>query len=514
MRSLLAGTMACCLTVACADSPSSDNSSLCAGQQFPNQSKIQLNSAWSKAPGISTQSLPKAYLKGGTEIVAVIYDACSDPGRITSSIANLGEGVTKSGVRSYKWAAPTDLTREELAEWVNSDACVQMITDSVYEEATQDMNIQALPADPLVGQQLHLNALGASEAYETFYHAQTGINQDVIIAIVDSGVELNHEDLRDSLWVNQGEIPNNGIDDDKNGYVDDVYGYNFASNRPSPTFEKTSANSGWQYAHGTKVAGLAAATAGNGRGVTGIMGTAKIMALNNMGRDTSMAQADTANSIRYAVDNGAEVINLSLGSTTTAGADLKSALQYATNKGVVVLAAAGNGGTTMGTNFSAAGQAHAIPGLISVGNIKAADFTKSPTSNFSSTYVELSAPGTYTTDTLLYTTGATSSTNYSYFSGTSAAVPVASGAAGLAIGLIKSRGYGYTAGDIEALLLASAKKVDGLKRYFKDGNALDLASLARTVDSRYPYKGSGMVGGKVPVNGSGSTAGAGDCAAL
>lgn len=467
--------------IACG-SGSGTGGNTCAAPLAATATKVQFQSAWRLG------SEEPALIPEGTALVAVIRDECGR-GPITSSIDGLYPGRTRSGKRSYVWRTPSPLSLDELNAMANDDACVTMITESYVDEATQDATIASLPDDPRVEEQVHLDAIEASQAYDTFFNSTTGIQGDVVIAVVDSGLALDHEDLRAHLWINGDESPGNRIDDDGNGYIDDVNGYNFASDLPSPAYEKTSANGAWQYGHGTKVAGLAAAVADNGKGISGVMGRAKIMALNNMGKDTIMAQADTTNAIRYAVDNGAHVINLSLGSTTPAGTDYKNALTYAAANGVVVLAAAGNDGTTIGTTFSAAGQAPSIPGLISIGNFKASDFTMSSTSNHSTTYVELGAPGTDTQSTGLLTTSAADNSSYSTFSGTSAAVPVASGAAALAIGLVRSRGYEISAGEIENLLLTSATKEETLKKYFKDGNALNIASLAKLIDARYPYQG-------------------------
>ncbi len=299
-------------------------------------------------------------------------------------------------------------------------------------------------------------------------------------------MRIDHEDLKANVWVNTGEIPRNGIDDDQNGYIDDVNGYNLASDIASPMPQISSANSSWQWAHGTRVAGLAAATAFNHIGGAGVAANAKIMALNVMGRGNSMDQSNTANAVRYAIDNGADVINLSLGGNEGLSVDLANQLRRATANGVVVFAAAGNESSPIGANYSAAGLAPSVAGLISVGNIQGDTNLISTTSNYSNYYVKLAAPGTNSMSDLLYTTSPESSSSYGYFSGTSAATPVAAGAAALAIGLVKSRGYTVSAAAIEKLMLASAKKISALKGYFQNGNVLDLANLARAVNRQYP----------------------------
>ncbi len=430
-------------------------------------------------------------LKTGTRLSVVLRDSCPSPGAIAGTIPNRLEGRTRSGIRSYSWTLPKEMSREELSSLAKADACVHMVSFENTASLNQEgiATTQAIPNDPSANLQTHLNAIGASEAYDIFYNGSTGIKSRVVIAVIDSGITLNHEDIRDNLWVNAREVPGNKKDDDGNGYVDDVNGYNFASNIADPSPQVTSSNSAWQWAHGTRVAGLAAAVGGNGRGVTGVMPNARIMALNNMGRGATMSQTDTTNAIRYAVDNGANVINLSLGGPNPTNAAYLEAMKYAVANGVVVLAAAGNEASQISSNYSAAGRASGVQGLISIGNFQGANFNKATKSNYSPTFVELGAPGTFTSTTLLYSVSPTSNSAYGYFSGTSAATPVAAGAAALAIGMIKSRGYPVSAPDIEAMMLESAKKAPTLKNYFKDGNALDLAALAKLVDARYPARG-------------------------
>ncbi len=457
---------------------------------------------------VAAESGQTPRLAAGTKVVAVLRDACTEPGAIASSIPDRYEGVTRSGVRSYEWEIPYAVTFAELEEMAENDPCVQMISESgEIELPKSDAGISLpafLPDDPKVPDQKHLQPLGTSEAFDIFFDPKNGIKVPTVIAIVDSGVRLDHEDLHERLWINEDEIPGNGIDDDQNGYVDDYYGYNFASRIPDPSPQKSSANGSWQWAHGTRVAGLAAATSGNRIGITGIAPNAKIMALNAMGTSAGFSQASLANAIRYAVDNGAKVINLSLGGNSGQTADFKQAIEYAIQNGAVVLAAAGNEGSSIGSSYSAAGLAPLFQGLISVGNYQAANFQKSSGSNYSTTYVKLSAPGTYDSSTLLLTTSSESASAYSMFSGTSASVPVAAGAAALAIGLLESRGYHAPPAVVESLLLESALKIDGLKSYFKDGNALHLESLGQLINKRYPAIGLPPItgGNGKPVTGS------------
>lgn len=153
-----------------------------------------------------------------------------------------------------------------------------------------------------------------------------------VVAVIDTGVDYTHKDLADNIWVNEGEIPGNGIDDDGNGYVDDVHGVDFVDGDSDPMDE---------HGHGTHVAGIIAMTPGNGGGV-GVAYGAKIMCVRAGQANGSFASTDIAKAIKYAADNGADVINMSFGGTGRSYL-VESALQDAFPSCVLV-AAAGNDG--------------------------------------------------------------------------------------------------------------------------------------------------------------------------
>lgn len=166
----------------------------------------------------------------------------------------------------------------------------------------------------------------APEAWEKGY---TG--KGVVVAVVDTGVDRNHQDLKDNIWTNSQEIAENGKDDDANGYVDDINGWNFNDNN-----NNTLDVSG----HGTHISGTIAAQK-NDLGVTGIAYDAKIMPVKVLDDSGSGSYSAIADGIHYAVDNGAKVINLSLGGSYP-NSDLESALKYASSFGAIVVMAAGN----------------------------------------------------------------------------------------------------------------------------------------------------------------------------
>jgi subtilisin family serine protease len=189
-------------------------------------------------------------------------------------------------------------------------------------------------APPLGGTQWGLDMINAPAVWNQGY---TG--QGIVVAVLDTGVNYNHSDLRGNIWRNPGEIAGNGIDDDGNGFVDDVRGWKFVDGSTNNPMDRDG--------HGTHVAGIIAGM-NNGVGVTGVAYDAKIMPVRVIdGRDDNSPRRfdrNVANGIRYAVDNGAHVLNLSLGNylgdpdmTRT-----RTALAYARDAGVVVVMASGN----------------------------------------------------------------------------------------------------------------------------------------------------------------------------
>ncbi|MGH8001961.1 MAG: S8 family serine peptidase [Brasilonema sp.] len=171
------------------------------------------------------------------------------------------------------------------------------------------------------------------KAPEVWAKGYTG--QDVVVAVLDTGVDYNHEDLKDNIWTNSKEIADNGVDDDGDGYIDDVHGWNFADNNNN-TLDNSDSG------HGTHVSGTIAGVK-NDIGVTGIAYDSKIMPVKVMDESGVGSYASIANGIYYAVDHGANVINLSLGGDSS-DSTLEKAVEYASTKGVIVVMAAGNDG--------------------------------------------------------------------------------------------------------------------------------------------------------------------------
>ncbi len=193
---------------------------------------------------------------------------------------------------------------------------------------------QASATDPRVAEQWALQG-DAPMGIDSAWRQTTGA--DVTVAIIDSGTDLGHPDLAPNFWTNPGEVGGNGVDDDGNGYVDDVHGYDFVDNDGTP--QDTNG-------HGTHVAGIVGARGGNGIGVSGVAWQARLMTIRVLDGQARGTTAAVAAGLRYAVDNGARIVNLSLAGPTSTP-DLEAAVHYARAHGVLIVVAVGNDGADL-----------------------------------------------------------------------------------------------------------------------------------------------------------------------
>lgn len=425
-----------------------------------------------KGTGVASAS---AMLSGDVPLIAIVNEKCmmnksAAAGQISQKLR--GEVAAQRSLslgRAYPLRLGQAVSMTALKAQVEADPClIQLSEDApVYK--------MAAATDPSYSLQTHLTAIKASEGWDSLYN---GLTTDVIIAIIDDGMQMNHPDLSGVLWTNPGEIAGNSIDDDGNGYVDDVNGYNFASSLSSPAAENGAS-------HGTHVAGLAAAQADNGIGISGVMGRhAKIMVLNVFGQSASSSGASIINAINYAAAKGAKVINMSLGGSGTASS-VNSAMVNAVAAGSFIAIAAGNNSqlVTSGNFYYPMGYAKDISGAMSVGSVDATSLALSSFSNYSTTYVEIGAPGSNAATGGVYSTYPTNT--YTYLQGTSMASPVLAGAAALVIGWIESQGRTATPAEIETLLKSSATQSTSLSNYFMGGFLLNLESLASSAECAY-----------------------------
>jgi subtilisin family serine protease len=256
----------------------------------------------------------------------------------------------------------------------------RMLPEVEYAEPNYIYRTQLLPNDPFLASQQSwgqpyqdlwgLHKISAPQAWD--FSTGTG----VIVAVIDTGCDVTHPDLTGNIWENPGEIPNNGVDDDANGFIDDVDGWSFAYQ-----------NNNLQdiYGHGTHVAGIIAATGDNGIGVAGIAWGARLMIVKGLDDAGSGDTATLANAILYAAENGAQVINMSWGGDEYSQT-LEDALAVAASLNVVLVSAAGNDGWD-DYSFFPANSRHVIAVGASDQNDSKADF-----SNYGD-FLDVMAPG-------------------------------------------------------------------------------------------------------------------------
>lgn len=317
-----------------------------------------------------------------------------------------------------------------------------------------------MPNDSRWSDQLNLRMIRADEAW-TY-----GLGAPVTVAVFDSGIDLTNPDLRNRLWINPGEVPGNGRDDDRNGHIDDVHGISFLGNE---------ADIRDRLGHGTHVSGIIAAEPGNGFGVAGVAPNARIMVLRDFdgagvgGRNSSVARA-----IDYAVANGAKVINLSFGCSSTPNQTCSNdvvswAIDRARKAGVLIVAAAGNNHRSNDeTPFFPA--SYPQDNVIAVASV---DLTRtlSSFSNFGPTSVDIAAPG-YQILSSGFGTAVRTDT------GTSMAAPHVAGAAAWLWGMYPDA----SAESIRNALLAGARGQPLLYSTVASGGTLDLIGALHELD--------------------------------
>lgn len=301
-------------------------------------------------------------------------------------------------------------------------------------------------------------------------------SSNVIIAVIDTGIAYDHPDLASNMWRNPGENPDDGIDNDGNGLVDDVFGYDFGSGDSDPMDS---------VGHGTHVAGTIGAVGNNSSGVTGVMQRGKLMALKATRADNMLTSEAIARAIRYAVSKGAHAINASF----TRGGECSrveyEALSDANAKGVMVLAAAGNDGSDndsirqfpSGYSVETKG-CGALPNVISVAAI---DQTGGIAfSNVGRTSVQIAAPGVNINSTNPGTPNAPN--DYQFSSGTSVATPHVTGVVGLLLSINPS----LTVAQIRNTILNTGDASPLLKDKVSSGRRLNAFNALNSIAPTFP----------------------------
>jgi len=388
-----------------------------------------------------------------------------------------------------------------LSNSTNLDEAIKLYSENpniLYAQPNHVYKVDFQLDDTLITSQWALERIDAFNAWNI-----TSGSRDVIIAIIDTGIDYDHEDLASNIWINPLEDlvrdgvadsnDYNGIDDDGNGFIDDVQGWDFTD---APYFvdggdyltrDNDPAD---EHGHGTSVAGITAAVGDNGTGIAGLAFGCRVMNLRAGTSRGLLEEDDVASALAYAADNGARVVNMSFGDIISSPL-FRDAVSYAHSRGLLLVASAGN---------SSSAEVHYPSGFdytISVGSTDSTDFL-SGFSNFGTT-VDLVAPGTSILSTLM-------DDKYGRVGGTSAAAPFVSALSAL----IYSIHPDYSSENVQGILLSSTDDLGsiGWDRYYAAGriNAYRALQTNNYTIARilYPRLDQGFSSGTVPIIGTAS----------
>lgn len=386
--------------------------------------------------GVSAESVMSPGLMA---MGAELSDDFSAEGLKNMQMIHTGENVTVQ-------QAVTELTNSSFVEYAEPNYIVSLMpNENSTPPGPEKMSAESVsggPNDPRFNEQWALYNTGqdggssGDDINVIPAWAKTTGSDSIVVAVIDTGADYNHPDLAQNIWTNPKEIPGNGIDDDGNGYVDDVHGWNFISNTNDPMDDN---------GHGTHCAGVIGAVGNNGVGISGVNQKVKIMPLKVLGKDGNGDMASIIKAFAYARTMGANVISCSWGGTTRSEA-LGDAVSQTS---LPVVCAAGNSGVN--TDIIAQyPSCFDSPQIISVAASDAKDGIPSY-SNYGPTSVDVAAPG----DWILSTYPTALGYDYIKMKGTSMATPQVSGLAALLLSVNPS----LSTDQIKQLILNNADQV-------------------------------------------------------
>lgn len=336
------------------------------------------------------------------------------------------------------------------------DFCQKLIEDGAVSSCSPnfEIKISATPNDAHYSRLWGMNYVEATTAWDK----ATG-GDAAVMAVVDTGVDYRHPDLVDNIWTNPGEVEGDGVDNDGNGVIDDVHGFNGADGSGDPMDA---------HGHGTHCSGTMAGAGNNGIGVSGINWRGKVMGVRFMGADGRGDLSAAIRGINYVIEQKKRGVNVRVMNNSWGGGGysepLRSAIDKAGQAGIVFVAAAGND-TNDNDSSPSYPAAYDLPNVIAVGAV-GQDGALASFSNYGAQSVKIAAPGVSILSTI-------PNGQYGYMSGTSMASPHVAGA----FGLLFSTEPNLTVSDAIKRMIDSGVEQDALKGKIKDGRSLNVRRL-------------------------------------
>jgi hypothetical protein len=332
-----------------------------------------------------------------------------------------------------------------------------------------------IPNDPHYKNQWYLNRIGFNYVWNKNF-----IGDDVVVAVIDSGIDINHPDLSGKIWSNKFEIKDNKADDDHNGFIDDVNGWDFVSNSSNPLPQIIASSNEDGLNHGTMISGIIGANTNNGLGISGIAQKVKIMPLKALNEKGEGKISDVIRAIDYAVNNGADIINLSF-SGVGYNQGFKEAIERAYRAGVIVVAASGNNSADLDKDplypacFKGVNNENII---ISVSATDTLD-QKMSFASYGRNCVDISAPGISFFSTYFFDKENNKNKSYNgYWSGTSMSAAVISGS----LALIKSTNPKLNNKELLNVLFKSSDNLNSLNPGYQDELGAGRVNLNNSVN--------------------------------
>lgn len=378
--------------------------------------------------------------------------------------ANLAGSESVEYVQKDFYAGKTSMPKHEVLDHAG-----------LLVKSLQNFDFSASFNDPDASKLWAFNAKAGLDVSGAYDALPARAPKEVIVAVVDTGVDHNHDDLKDIMWTNEKEIAGNGIDDDNNGYIDDIHGINTLVRDAQGRATMNTMASHW---HGTHVAGTIAATQNNGIGIAGVANNVKIMAIRTVPDDSDELDSDIVEGYLYAAKMGAKVINCSFGKKVNEGGMVvRDTINTISKKGVLVVISAGN--DSMGpfswhdndvdpkypASFDSANT------LVIASTTSSGGF--SSFSNIGAVTVDVGSPGSNIYSTI-------NGNKYSMASGTSMAAPNASGVVAMVMGYYPN----LKLASVKQILMDSVTKVPEFQGKIVSGGRLNLKTALTKAAAR------------------------------